>query len=65
MTAFVGFKAGMTHVVREVTNNSSTLYRKEIVEAVTIIETPPMRCVGIVGYRETLNGLKPLTTIWA
>lgn len=65
LTAFIGYKAGMTHVVREVTNNSSVLYKKEIVEAVTIIETPPMRCVGIVGYKETINGLKALTTQWA
>lgn len=64
-TAFVGFKAGMTHVLREVTNNNHKLYKKEVVEAVTILETPPMRVVGMVGYIETPRGLKSLTTVFA
>merc|ERR1712224_61092 len=34
-------------------------------EAVTIIECPPMVCIGMVGYAETVNGLKALTTVWA
>merc|ERR1711936_808476 len=37
----------------------------EIVEAVTIIETPPMVCVGVVGYIETPRGLRALKTVWA
>ena len=39
--------------------------KKEIVEAVTIIETPPMICVGVVGYIETPRGLRALKTVWA
>lgn len=39
--------------------------KKEIVEAVTIIETPPMVCVGAVGYIETPHGLRALLTVWA
>ena len=39
--------------------------KKEIVEAVTIIETPPMVCVGVVGYIETPRGLRALKTVWA
>jgi len=41
------------------------LHKKEIVEAVTIIETPPMIAIGIVGYIETPRGLRSLTTVWA
>jgi large subunit ribosomal protein L3e len=41
------------------------MHKKEIVEAVTVIETPPMVIVGIVGYVETPRGLRTLTTIWA
>lgn len=37
----------------------------EVVEAVTILETPPMMVVGIVGYVETPRGLRPLKTIFA
>lgn len=39
--------------------------KKEIVEAVTIIETPPMVTVGVVGYIETPHGLRALLTVWA
>jgi len=65
LTAFMGYKAGMTHVVRELDKLGSKMHKKEIVEAVTIIETPPMIVVGIVGYVETPRGLRTLTTVWA
>ena len=32
----------MSHVVREIDRPGSKLHKKEAVEAVTIIETPPM-----------------------
>lgn len=56
---------GMTHVVREVNKIASKVHKKEIVEPVTIIETPPMVAVGIVGYAETPKGLKAVTSVWA
>lgn len=65
LTAFTGFKAGMTHVVREVERTGSDLHKKEVIEAATIIETPPMIAVGIVGYSETVRGLRALSTVWA
>jgi len=65
LTAFLGYKAGMTHIVREVDKPGSKLHRKEAVEGVTILETPPMVVVGVVGYIETPNGLRALTTVWA
>merc|ERR1719251_610014 len=49
LTAFLGSKAGA----------------REIVEAVTIIETPPLVAVGMVGYIETPRGLRALKTVWA
>ena len=55
----------MTHTVREANRPGSKVNKKEIVEAVTIIETPPMVCVGVVGYIETPRGLRALKTIWA
>jgi len=65
MTAFMGYKAGMTHIVREIERPGSKLHKKEAVEAVTILETPPMTVVGVVGYVETPTGLRTLTTVWA
>lgn len=65
LTAFLGFKAGMTHIVREVDKPGSKVNKKEVVEAVTIIETPPMVIVGVVGYIETPRGLRALKTVFA
>jgi len=55
----------MTHVLRDVERPGSKLHKKEVVEAVTIIETPPMVVVGVVGYIDTPRGLRALTTVWA
>lgn len=81
LTAFVGYKAGMTHIVREATKTgtskdnymyadfiqvlSSEVTKHEVVEAVTIIETAPMMVVGVVGYVETPRGLRALKTVFA
>merc|ERR1712134_133088 len=65
LTAFLGFKAGMTHIVREVDRPGSKGGAREIVEAVTVIETPPLVAVGMVGYIETPRGLRALKTVWA
>lgn len=40
-------------------------HKKEVVEAVTIVETPPMVVVGVVGYIETPRGMRALKTVWA
>merc|ERR1712066_106263 len=65
LTAFLGYKAGMSHIVREANRPGSKVNKKDIVEAVTIIETPPMVAVGLVGYIETPRGLRALKTVWA
>ncbi|GLB33426.1 putative 60S ribosomal protein L3 [Lyophyllum shimeji] len=65
LTAFMGYKAGMTHVVRDLDRPGSKMHKREVVEAVTIIETPPLIVVGLVGYVETPRGLRTLTTVWA
>lgn len=65
LTAFLGYKAGMTHIVREVKRPGSRIHNKETVEPVTIIETPAMVVVGIAGYVETPTGLRTLTTVWS
>ena len=65
LTGFLGYKAGMTHIVRDVEKPGSKVHKKEVVEAVTIIETPPIVAVGVVGYVETPYGLRSLTTVWA
>ncbi|KAK2197600.1 bifunctional Ribosomal protein L3 [Babesia duncani] len=64
-TAFMGYKAGMTHVVVEMDKPGSKLNKKEVVDAVTVIETPPMVVVGVVGYVETPKGLRVLSSVFA
>merc|ERR1712066_582124 len=43
----------------------SKVNKKEVVEAVTIIETPPMVAIGVVGYIDTPRGMRALKTVWA
>jgi large subunit ribosomal protein L3e len=64
-TAFMTYKAGMTHIVRDVDRPGSKLHKKEIAEGVTILEAPPMIVCGFVGYVETPRGLRALTSVWA
>merc|ERR1711965_907631 len=65
LTAFMGYKAGSTHILRDVDKAGSKAHKKESVEAVSIIEAPPMIVCGMVGYYETPRGLKSITTVWA
>jgi len=65
LTAFLCYKAGMTHILRDVDKPGSKAHKKEVVEAVTVLESPPLRVVGVVGYVETPQGLRALTTVWA
>eukprot|EP01066_Platyproteum_vivax_P006185 Platyproteum_vivax@DN1998_c0_g1_i1.p1 len=49
----------------EMDKPGSKLHKKDVVEGVTILEAPPMICVGMVGYMPTTTGMRGLTTIWA
>ncbi|CAG9464690.1 unnamed protein product [Pedinophyceae sp. YPF-701] len=65
LTAFMGFKAGMTHIVRDLDKPGSKAHKKEVCEPVTIIETPPMTVVGLVGYIKSYRGEQTYKTVWA
>lgn len=39
----MGYKAGMSTIVRDLDRPGAKLHKKEIVEAVTVVETPPVR----------------------
>merc|ERR1712144_13399 len=65
LTATMGYKAGTTTIVRDLDRPGAKSHKKEVVEAVTVIETPPVIVVGLVGYIETPRGLRSLTTVWA
>ncbi|KAH0576566.1 Ribosomal protein L3 [Spironucleus salmonicida] len=65
LTAFAGYKAGSTHVLRLIEHRGSCLHNKQIVDQATVIDTPPMIGCGIVGYVRTASGIRPLTTVYA
>lgn len=65
LTAFMTYKAGMTHIVRDMDRPGSKLHKKEVAEAVSIVEAPPMVIVGLVGYVETPRGLRALASVMA
>jgi large subunit ribosomal protein L3e len=66
LTAFMGFKAGMTHCVKYFERREGKkVIKKDIVHAASVIECPPMKVVGMVGYIETPRGLRTLKTVFA
>lgn len=38
----MGYKAGMTTIVRDLDRPGAKMHKKEVVEAVTVVETPPV-----------------------
>uniref|UniRef100_A0A7S3CMH6 Ribosomal protein L3 n=1 Tax=Strombidium rassoulzadegani TaxID=1082188 RepID=A0A7S3CMH6_9SPIT len=66
ITGFIGYKAGMTHIVRTMNKREGKkTVKKDVSEAVSIIECPPIKVIGVVGYIETPRGLRTLSTAWA
>lgn len=43
----MGYKAGMTTIVRDLDRPGAKMNKKEVVEAVTVIETPPVSVTPI------------------
>ena len=64
-TAFMAYKAGMTHITRDVQKPGSKIHQKETCEAVTVLDCPAMVVVGVVGYVKTFNGIQTLKTVFA
>ena len=66
LTAFMGYKAGMTHVVKYFERREGKkVIKKDIVHACSVVECPPMKVVGMVGYIQTPRGMRTLATVWA
>merc|ERR1712190_347212 len=52
-------------VVREAAKPGSAINKKEVVECATIVETPPLKVVGVTGYINTADGPRSIKTVWA
>lgn len=62
---FAGYKVGMTQVSMISDAKGSPTYNQEIVVPVTILETPPLKVIGIRAYSSTPYGLRIQTEFWA
>lgn len=66
LTAFVGYKAGMTHVVKyQERREGKKTIKKDVVHSATVVECPPLKVIGFVGYVETPRGMRALASVWA
>lgn len=58
LTAAMGYKAGMSTIVRDLDRPGAKLHKKEIVEAVTVIETPPVRSPQSSNWAQSTNKIR-------
>ncbi len=62
---FIGFKAGMTHVMAQDNHPKSMTKGEQIALPATMIECPPMTVIGVSYYKKTENGLRKVGSILA
>ena len=65
LSAFSGYKAGMTHLITIDNRKGSFTFGKEIVLPVTVIDSPPLMVCAIRAYEQGYAGLRTLTEAWA
>ena len=64
LLGFAGYKAGMTYVFTIEDRKRSPNFGKEVMRAVTILETPPILVCGVRTYSHSPYGLNQLTECW-
>lgn len=60
---FLGYKAGMLHVVAMNQHESAVSYGQEVVVPATAIECPPLKIFGVRAYEKTPHGLRTATEL--
>jgi large subunit ribosomal protein L3 len=65
MSGFMGYKAGMTHLIFIENRKTSPFFGQEVSKAVTIIDCPPISICAIKAYKLTDYGLKTIGEVWA
>ena len=63
LLGFGGYKAGMTHITYIDTKKTSPTYNQEVTIPVTVIETPPLRVLGLRFITKTPYGKKVLKDV--
>jgi large subunit ribosomal protein L3 len=64
LLGFAGYKAGMTYAYVMENDQRSPHYGREVVQPVTVVETPPLRLCAIRAYGDGESGLTTLTEAW-
>jgi large subunit ribosomal protein L3 len=64
LLGFMGYKAGMTHVLMIEDHQGSPNFGKEVAKPATVIDAPPATIIGIRAYIRSSYGLKTLTETW-
>ncbi len=62
---FVGYKAGMTHVMLIDEDSNSPTHGMKVFTPVTVLECPPLTVFGFRCYKKTVDGLKTLCDVFA
>lgn len=65
LLGFAGYKAGMTSVLLIDNQPKSPTKGEEIMRAVTILETPPLKVLALRVYRKDAYGRKAIGETWA
>lgn len=65
LQAFLGYKAGMTHILIK-DNSQHTIYKnQEISIPVTVIECPPLKSLSLRFYQTSYDGLKLISEVFS
>jgi large subunit ribosomal protein L3 len=56
LLGFAGFKAGGIHILTVDDREKTPNFGKQLLNSATVIVTPPIRIIGIRGYRHDLYG---------
>jgi len=62
---FIGYKAGMTYLLATDNRSKSLTKGEKISIPATIIDCPPMFAVGVSFYKNSISGLKKLTSFFS
>ncbi|MHA1300635.1 MAG: 50S ribosomal protein L3 [Candidatus Helarchaeota archaeon] len=65
LLGFMGYKAGMTHIIFVENRKTSPNYGQEIAKAVTVLDCPPISICAIKAYMHTDYGLKTIGEAWS
>jgi len=64
LLGFMGYKAGMTHVLMVEDHAGSPDFGKEVAKPATVIDTPPIIVCAVRAYTRDAYGLKTFTETW-